>query len=138
MRRATSSCNQGDAACGNAAQRRAASQIRRVQYLGTTPLLEREADWARYQVNATRTRNEAVFRITYANGNQKIVLADRYNRGSRSILEAKYGNMGQMWDPTRELHIVGQAHTYLGITRLLGGDVGVDAGGAAGDARELA
>ncbi|MFN8677816.1 MAG: hypothetical protein U0Z70_15670 [Thermomicrobiales bacterium] len=107
-----------------AAQRRAASQIRRVQYLGTTPLLEREADWARYQVNATGTRNEAVFRITYANGNQKIVLADRYNRGSRSILEAKYGNMGQMWDPTRELHIVGQAHTYLGITRLLGGDVG--------------
>ncbi len=107
-----------------AAQRRAASQVRRVQYLGTTPLLEREADWARYQVAATRTRNEGVFRITYANGEQKIVLADRFNRGSRRILEAKYGDMGQMWDPTRQVHIIGQAHNYLSITRAIGGDVG--------------
>ncbi|MBK6006873.1 hypothetical protein JJB11_12300 [Ramlibacter ginsenosidimutans] len=107
-----------------AAQGRIASRIRTVEYLGVTPLVEREADWARFQVFATRTRNESVFRITYANGEQRIVLADRFTQGSRTILEAKYGDMGQMWNPTREAHIIGQANAYLEITALTDGRVG--------------
>lgn len=107
-----------------AAQGRIASRVRMVEYLGTTPLLERDADWARFQVFATQSRNESVFRITYANGQQRIVLADRFTPGSRTILEAKYGDMGQMWNPTREAHIIGQANNYLDITTVSGGNVG--------------
>ncbi|UZR30743.1 hypothetical protein [Methylococcus mesophilus] len=107
-----------------AAQGRIASRVRSVEYLGTTPLLERDADWARFQVFATRTRNESVFRITYANGQQRIVLADRAQPTGRAILEAKYGDMGQMWNPTREAHIIGQANNYLDIATVTGGRVG--------------
>ena len=53
------------------AQGRMASRVRQVEDLGTTPLLERDAAWARYQVFATRTRSESVFRITYASGEQR-------------------------------------------------------------------
>jgi hypothetical protein len=77
-----------------AAQGRIASRIRTVEYLGTTPLLERDANWARFQVFATRSRNEAIFRITDANGQQRIVLADRFMPGSLTNLEAKLGDMG--------------------------------------------
>jgi hypothetical protein len=107
-----------------AAQGRAASRVRNVEYLGTTPLFERSADWARYQIFAVRTSNEGVFQITYANGQQRIVLADRFNPGSRTILEAKYGDLGQMWNPTREAHIMGQATNYIDISRMTGGRVG--------------
>jgi hypothetical protein len=107
-----------------AAQGRIASRVRQVEYLGTTPLLERDADWARYQVFATGTRNESVFRITYANGQQRIVLADRAQPTARAILEAKEGNLGQMFNPTREAHIIGQAQNYLDITAVSGGRVG--------------
>jgi hypothetical protein len=71
-----------------AAQGRIASRVRSVQYLGTTPLLEFDANWARYQFAATKSRHEGVFRITYANGQQQVVLADRFIPGSRRILEA--------------------------------------------------
>lgn len=107
-----------------AVQGRAASRVRSVQYLGTTPLLEREADWARFQIAATGSRNEGVFRITYANGEQKIVLADRFKPRSQTILEAKYGDMGQMFNPTRETHIIGQANNYIDIATATGGRVG--------------
>ena len=108
-----------------AAQGRTASRVRRVEYLGTTPLLERDADWARFQVFGTKTRNEGVFRITYANGEQKIVLADAPLRpGSLDTLEIKYGDMGQMMVPTREAHIIGQANNYLDIARVTGGRAG--------------
>jgi hypothetical protein len=107
-----------------AAQGRIASRVRSVEYLGTTPLLERDADWARFQVFVTRTRNEGVFRITYANGQQRIVLADRFMPGSRTILEAKYGNMGMMFDPTREAHIMRQANNNLDISNVIGGRTG--------------
>jgi len=107
-----------------AAQGRIASRVRNVEYLGTTPLLQRDANWARYQVFATRTGNEGVFRITYANGQQQIVLSDRFMPGSRRILEAKYGDMGMMFNPTREAHIIGQANNYLDIAAVTGGDVG--------------
>jgi len=107
-----------------AVQGRSASRVRRVEYLGTTPLLERDADWARFQVFATRTRNESVFRITYANGQQRIVYADRAQPTGRAIFEAKKGNMGQMFNPTREAHIIGQANNYLDITAVTGGRVG--------------
>lgn len=106
------------------AQARVASRVRNVEYMGTTPLIQRSADWARYQTFATRTRNEGVFRITYANGRQQIVLADRFNPGSRTILEAKYGDLGQMWNPTREAHIMGQATNYIDISRVMGGRTG--------------
>jgi hypothetical protein len=106
-----------------AAQGRIASRIRQVEYLGTTPLLERDAAWARYQVFGTRTRNEAIFRITYADGSQRIVLADRALPSGRQILEAKEGNMGQMFIPARETHIIGQAQNYIDITTVTGGQV---------------
>ncbi|MGZ5442076.1 MAG: hypothetical protein ACXW5U_11460 [Thermoanaerobaculia bacterium] len=118
-----------------AAQGRIASRVRRVEYLGTTPLLERDADWARYQVFATRTRNEAVFRITYANGQQRIVLADRAEQAGRAIFEAKKGDMGQMFNPTREAHIIGQANNYLDITTVTGGRVGYLVGTELGASR---
>ena len=47
------------------------------------------------QDSATRSRNEAVFRITTVDGQQRIVLADSpVRRGV--ITEAKYGTLGQM------------------------------------------
>jgi hypothetical protein len=106
-----------------AAQGRIASRVRRVEYLGTTPLLERDADWARYQVFATRTSNESVFRITYANGQQRFVRADRSQPTGLLIHEAKEGNLGQMFVPKREANIIGQAQNYLDITTVTGGRV---------------
>lgn len=100
------------------------ARIRSVEYLGTTPLIERDADWAKFQVHATRTRQEAVFRITNVNGEQTIVLADKYATRANTIVEAKYGDLGQMFKPDREKHIIGQAHNYLTIAETLGGDVG--------------
>jgi len=52
------------------------------------------------------------------------VLADRFKQGGSTILEAKYGDMGQMWNPTRQAHIIGQANNYLDITTVIGGRVG--------------
>ncbi len=106
-----------------AAQGRIASRVRQVEFLGTTPLLERDADWARFQVFATRTRNESVFRITYSNGQQRIVLADNWQQTDRLIQEAKLGNMGQMFNPTREAHVIRQARNYLDIATVTGGRV---------------
>jgi hypothetical protein len=113
-----------------AAQGRIASRVRTVEYLGTTPLLERDADWARFQVFATRTRQEGIFRITYTNGQQHIVRADSPLLRGRSILEAKEGDFGQLLDlgsstsATREAHIFRQAKTNIQITTVTGGDVG--------------
>jgi hypothetical protein len=106
-----------------AAQGRMASRGPRVEYLGKIPLLERDAAWARYQIGVTGTHNEGVFRITYADGQVRIVQADRFMQRSRNILEAKYGDMGQMWIPEREAHIIRQANNYLDITRATGGNV---------------
>jgi hypothetical protein len=39
-------------------------------------------------------------------------------------LEAKHGDMGMMWDPQREAHIIGQARNYLDITTVIHGRVG--------------
>jgi len=107
-----------------AARGRIASRIRTVEYLGTTPLMEREANWARYQVFATGTRDEGVYRITYTNGQQRTVSADRGSPFGRRILEAKEGDLGQMWKPEREAHIMSQIRNYLDITTVTGGRVG--------------
>lgn len=118
-----------------AAQNRLASGVRQVEYLGTTPLVEANAAWARYQVFATGSREEGVFRLTYAGGRQRIVMADaapalrtrvpyRLGPSSQTILEAKYGDLGQMWNLEREAHIMQQVNNYLDITRVTGGRVG--------------
>ena len=99
--------------------RSAGTPIRAVEKLGTTPLVERDAAWARYQVFGTRTRSETVFRITYADGNQRIVVADKFSQSKELITEAKYGDMGQMFRPEREAHILDQARTYLDIANEL-------------------
>lgn len=106
------------------AQGRIGSRIRTVENLGPTPLLERDAAWARYQVFATGSRSETAFRLTTTGGHQRIVLADRFLARKNTILEAKYGDLGMMWDPQREAHIIGQARNYLDITTVTHGQVG--------------
>jgi hypothetical protein len=104
-----------------AAQGRLASRVRSVEYLGTTPLLEREAEWAQFQVFATRSRNESIFRITFANGRQRIALSDGFDWGSLTNQEAKLGDMGQMFNRTRQAHIMRQADNNVIISNATGG-----------------
>jgi hypothetical protein len=118
-----------------AAQGRLASRIRTVEYVGTTPLLVRDAAWAKYQVGATGSAREAVFRITSVDGSQRIVLADRYLLKDKLILEAKYGDMGQMFDPLREAHIIRQARNYLDIATVTDSQVGYLVSTARGTSR---
>lgn len=101
-----------------------AQRVKNVEFLEHTPLIERNEDWARYQVQATGSRNEGVFQINYLNGDTQIVLADRYMRRPHTILEAKFGDMGQMFDPIREEHIIKQVGNYIDITNVRGGRVG--------------
>jgi hypothetical protein len=108
------------------AGRRIPPRVRAVEYLGTTPLLEWDKDWAKYQVFATRTRNEAVFRVTLANGKVRVVSIDeaRVLSGGRiEIVDAKHGDMGMMFDPRWERKLSDQAALYLGMTGLKGGTV---------------
>jgi hypothetical protein len=106
-----------------AAQRRAASGVRSVQIIGTTPVLQREAAWARQQVAATGSARETMFLVTYGNGEQQIVAADHFLRRGQIFLEAKHGNMGQMYNPEHEARIMLQAQTYLDMSSHLEGQV---------------
>ncbi|MEN4466815.1 hypothetical protein VXE65_32755 [Mycolicibacterium conceptionense] len=99
--------------------RRAPAGIRSIEYLGTTLLLERQKDWARYQVFITRSRSEGVFRITYTNGQIRIVQTDRFAEAVQRITEAKFGDMGMMFNLEREQHIMSQARAYLDISDYL-------------------
>ena len=117
------------------AQGRTATRVRTVEFLGTTPLVEREARWARYQVFATRSRQEGVYRISYTNGTQRIVLADSQLKGGVNIIEAKEGNMGMMFNPDRERHIMRQARNYIDITSTTGGTAQYRVSTALGAAR---
>lgn len=105
------------------AQRRVRAGISRIEYLGTTPLLEQDAAWAVYQIGVTRSSRESVFRITYADGRQQVVLSDHALSQGRILLEAKYGDMGMMWIPERESHIIRQAQNYVDFTSFTGGQV---------------
>ncbi|MDT8262662.1 hypothetical protein RQ832_05330 [Roseomonas sp. DSM 102946] len=106
-----------------AAQRRAASGIRSVQIVGTTPVLQREAAWARQQVAATGSARETIFLVTHGNGEQQIVAADHFLRRAKIILEAKHGNMGQMYNLEHEARIMLQARTYLDMSSHMGARV---------------
>ena len=51
------------------------------------------------------------------------MLADSWQQTDRLIQEAKLGNMGQMFNPTREAHIIRQARNSLDIATVTGGRV---------------
>lgn len=93
-----------------------ARTIVNVEYLGKTSMTQTDAAWARYQIFATGSRKESVFRVTTADGKVRLVFADSYHQAQAMITEAKYGNMGQMFNPDREAHIIDQARTYLDLT----------------------
>jgi RHS repeat-associated protein len=87
-----------------------------VKYLGQSPVVA-DAAWAEYQVHATGTPIEEVFSIA-RNGVVNDVLADAVTNDY--LVEAKFGNMGQMWNPIREAHVVNQAANYLEIANAFG------------------
>jgi hypothetical protein len=103
------------------AQSRAASRIRTIEHLGASSMLVTDADWARYQARVLRSREEAVFRVTFQNGSQTLVYADGYLPRFRVLREAKFGNMGMMYIPEREAHIMTQAANYVDMAEILGG-----------------
>jgi RHS repeat-associated protein len=88
----------------------------RVQHVGKTPVLA-DSLWAKYQRYATGTRFEAIFRLMTGRRNRD-VLADALTNSY--IAEAKFGNMGQMWNPEKEEQIIAQARAYLEIADALG------------------
>ncbi|WP_172125273.1 hypothetical protein [Devosia sp. 919] len=99
----------GGAKIGRALRaRRAVSPYR---FVGRTPMTGEEG-WAEYQRWATGTNKEAVFATT-TRGNTRHILVDAMTNGY--LVEAKYGNMGQMWLPQREAHILRQARNYIAI-----------------------
>jgi hypothetical protein len=81
-----------------------------------------EAAWARYQAGVG-SQWEAVFEINQG-GTTRHILVDHLALQSRkelsSIVEAKFGDMGQMWIPEREAHILQQAREYLALREALG------------------
>ena len=91
------------------------------RFVGWTPVTS-EAAWARYQAGVGSPW-EAVFEVNQG-GQTRQILVDHLALGSRkelsSIVEAKFGNMGQMWIPEREAHILQQAHEYLALREALG------------------
>ncbi|WP_431840005.1 hypothetical protein [Gordonia hongkongensis] len=89
----------------------------RVENLGELPLFS-DAAWAQYQRYATGSTNETIFRLRYSDGSTKLVFADHV--ATDVILEAKFGNMGQMWNPLREAHVIDQATRYLQIAEATG------------------
>jgi hypothetical protein len=93
-----------------------ARTIVKAEYLGKTSMTQTEAAWARYQIFATGIWKESVFRVTSADGKVRLVFADSFHQAQAMITEAKYGNMGQMFNPDREAHIIEQARTYLDLT----------------------
>lgn len=104
-----------------AAQGRAAPRIRTIEHLGASSVMATDADWARYQTRVLRSREEAVFRVTFQNGSQSLVYADGYLPRFRVLREAKFGDMGMMYIPEREAHIMNQAGTYVKMAEMLGG-----------------
>lgn len=104
-----------------AAQGRAGPRIRTIEHLGASTLPVADANWARYQTRVLRSREEAVFRVTFQNGSQRLVYADRYLPRYRILREAKFGDMGMMYIPEREAHIMNQAAIYVEMADILGG-----------------
>lgn len=88
----------------------------RVVRIGKTPVFA-DSKWARYQRWATGTRFETIFRL-FIGKKSRDLLADGVRRGF--FVEAKLGNMGQMWNPDREAQVIEQARTYLMIDSALG------------------
>jgi hypothetical protein len=86
-----------------------------VEYLGAFPMQTRTPAWARFQIDATGSTREAAFRITRANGKVSLVMADSYRAQQRLLLEAKLGDLGQMFNSYRAKHIMTQAQNYLDI-----------------------
>ena len=84
-------------------------------------MLVTDASWARYQARVLRSREEAVFQITFQNGRQSLVFADDYLPRYRILREAKFGDMGMMYIPERETHIMNQVATYDQMSEILGG-----------------
>jgi tRNA G26 N,N-dimethylase Trm1 len=82
-----------------------------VTYVGQTPVLT-DASWAEYQIRATGTAVEDVFRVT-ENGVTRDVMVDAVTHPY--LVEAKFGDMGQMWNLEREAHVMQQAANYLKI-----------------------
>jgi len=90
------------------------------QILGDTPVLAAEADWARYQVSATGSRTETVINLVSDRAGlvRTILLDSRLKRGS-PILEAKYGDLGQMFNAERYDHIIRQSYDLIDIGQSL-------------------
>lgn len=91
------------------------------RFVGWTRITS-EAAWARYQAGIG-SQWEAVFEISEG-GKTRQILVDHVALNARkelsSLVEAKFGNMGQMWIPEREAHILQQARDYLALREALG------------------
>jgi len=93
-----------------------AARVTKIQYVGETPALG-DSLWALYQRYATGSDFEAFFRIV-KNGTKRDVLADALT--NLFLVEAKLGNMGQMWNRRKEAQIIRQVKAYLEIADALG------------------
>jgi RHS repeat-associated protein len=87
----------------------------RVQYVGKT-LLVGDSPALVYQRSAAG-RNEGFFRVWRNGVKQPDVLADAFT--NRFIVEAKKGNMGQLWSTYWLNHTLTQVGNYLDIARVL-------------------
>jgi RHS repeat-associated protein len=86
------------------------------QFVGETPVIS-DAAWARAQISLTGSRTEYVFNRISSRGKVRQILIDAIDGPA---IEAKYGNMGQMWNPQRYEHIIRQSHDYIDISRTFG------------------
>jgi hypothetical protein len=104
---------------GGFAARSRLNQIRDVEILEKQRVIA-GSDWANFQIYSTGSRYERVVRITHKNGLQRIVRLDHFDPVEESIMEAKHGNMGQMFKLDREAFIIDQAQTHLDIADFKG------------------
>ncbi|MEC5218405.1 hypothetical protein RCH09_003374 [Actimicrobium sp. GrIS 1.19] len=90
-------------------------------HLGDTPARTDQA-WGRYQTEITGSSTESVIGIVDKNGN---LVGTRQLDTSLTGLEgkvpeAKYGNMGQLYNPERYEHFVGQSQFLIDFARSSG------------------
>lgn len=83
-----------------------------LEYVGENAVVS-DAQWARYQ-RALAGPVEMVFKRTARSGGTRLIYLDNVNPGGLAI-EAKYGNMGQLFDLGRYRHFVRQSNDYLDI-----------------------
>jgi RHS repeat-associated protein len=91
------------------------------QYLGDTPVMS-EAAWAQYQMWVTGSKVESMINLVNQTGQaERTIYLDsslrRLNGGP--ILEAKYGDLGQLWNPDRYNHIIRQSYDLIDIAKAL-------------------